>query len=181
MRAALLCVASDSPASRKMSGFLAHSALLRCIKCKKVFKGKVGEKDYSGFRFSDFVPRAKAEHNRDARKVSEACNITQKKKLETKYGCRYSVLIELVYFGAVRFTILAPMHLLFLGVAKHIFIILIEREILTPQKLADLEKEIRSLSVPYDVGRLPKSIASNLRSFTAQEFKALVLQYGPLF
>ncbi len=48
VRCALLCVACDIPASRKVCGFLGHSAVLGCSKCLK-FPGKIGERDYSGF------------------------------------------------------------------------------------------------------------------------------------
>lgn len=41
---ALLCVGCDVPASRKLCGFLGHSATAGCIKCKKKFAGGVGEK-----------------------------------------------------------------------------------------------------------------------------------------
>ena len=38
VRLALSCVACDIPASRKVSGFLGHSAHLGCNKCLKEFK-----------------------------------------------------------------------------------------------------------------------------------------------
>lgn len=41
---ALLCVGCDVPASRKLCGFLGHSATMGCNKCKKEFPGMVGEK-----------------------------------------------------------------------------------------------------------------------------------------
>ena len=37
MKAALLCVACDIPAARKVCGFLGHMAKLGCSKCTKVF------------------------------------------------------------------------------------------------------------------------------------------------
>ena len=39
VRCALLCVACDLPARRKVCGFLSHSAAKGCSKCKKVFSG----------------------------------------------------------------------------------------------------------------------------------------------
>jgi hypothetical protein len=41
---ALICVGCDIPASRKLFGFLGHSATAGCNKCKKKFPGGVGEK-----------------------------------------------------------------------------------------------------------------------------------------
>ena len=44
VRCALLCVACDIPASRKVCGFLGHSATLGCSKCMKAFPGNIGQK-----------------------------------------------------------------------------------------------------------------------------------------
>lgn len=49
--AALLCVAADIPATRKVCGFVGHSANRACSKCFKYFVGGFGEKkDFSGFQ-----------------------------------------------------------------------------------------------------------------------------------
>ena len=44
VRCALLCVACDIPASRKVCGFLGHSATLGCSNCMKQFQDKLDEK-----------------------------------------------------------------------------------------------------------------------------------------
>lgn len=49
VRCALLCVACDLPAGRKLCGFLGHSAKFGCSKCLKVFPGSAGTMNYSGF------------------------------------------------------------------------------------------------------------------------------------
>ena len=43
-RAAVLCVSSDVPATRKICGFKGHSAQLGCSRCLKKFLGGFGEK-----------------------------------------------------------------------------------------------------------------------------------------
>ena len=49
--AALLCVAADIPATRKVCGFVGHSANRACSKCSKFFPGGFREKkDFSGFQ-----------------------------------------------------------------------------------------------------------------------------------
>ena len=45
---ALLCIGCDVPASRKLCGFLGHSATMGCNKCKKEFPGMIGEKTMGG-------------------------------------------------------------------------------------------------------------------------------------
>ena len=42
VRCVLLCCTCDSPAERKVCGFLGHTARLGCFKCLKQFKGSVG-------------------------------------------------------------------------------------------------------------------------------------------
>ena len=56
-KVALMCVGCDIPASRKMSGFLGHTAKYGCSKCLKPFSGTVGSMDYSGFKVSDWPKR----------------------------------------------------------------------------------------------------------------------------
>ena len=54
VRCALLCVACDIPACRKVSGFMGHSAVLGCSRCLKQFpQGK----DFSGFDRSNWPSR----------------------------------------------------------------------------------------------------------------------------
>ena len=42
VRCALLCVACDLPAGRKVCGFLGHNARYGCLRCYKTFPGVVG-------------------------------------------------------------------------------------------------------------------------------------------
>ena len=43
------------------------------------------------------------------------------RKAESSLGVRYSVLLSLPYFDPVRFTVVDPMHYLYLGSGKHVF------------------------------------------------------------
>ena len=50
VKVALSCVACEIPVSRKVYGFLGHSAALGCSKCLKKFTNHAdGSRDYSGF------------------------------------------------------------------------------------------------------------------------------------
>ena len=66
IRCALLCVACDLPAGRKVCGFLGHSARLGCSRCLKVFPGMVGSIDYSGFDKENWQLRSGTEHTQAA-------------------------------------------------------------------------------------------------------------------
>ncbi len=101
---------------RKVCGFLSHSALLGCTKCLKVFPGSVGNKDYSGFNRNSWRARTNEDHRSKIDKINAAKN--KRNKLESEFGCRYTVFLQLPYFDPTRMLIIDPMHNLFLGIAK---------------------------------------------------------------
>ena len=115
----LLCCACDLPAGRKACGFLGHSAKLGCSCCLKKFSGSVGSMDYSGFDRDQWIPRNGTDHRKHSLSLLKCCTKSQLEHEESKHGCRYSVLIKLPYFNALRFLVVDPMHNLFLGTAKH--------------------------------------------------------------
>lgn len=59
VRSALLCVACDTPATRKVCGFTGHSSFHACLRCLKSFSTAFfGDKlDYTGFERSDWPPK----------------------------------------------------------------------------------------------------------------------------
>ena len=64
VRCALLCVACDIPAVRKVCGFLGYSATLGCSRYLKKFPGSVGNKDHSGFNRTLWPPRTNSLHHK---------------------------------------------------------------------------------------------------------------------
>ena len=119
VRAALLCLACDIPAARKVSGFMGHSAFHACSRCLKEFPtAHFGEKpDYSGFDRSKWPSRTNSSHRHHASKHREC---KERAHVERTYGCRYSVLLELPYYDAIRMCVVDPMHNLLLGTAHHV-------------------------------------------------------------
>ena len=105
---------------RKICGFLSHSATLGCPRCLKTFPGGVGWKQYSGFDRQTWKSRTNSDHRSSIRKIQQAETITKRNELQSKYGCRYSVLLQLSYFDPVWMLVVDPMHNLFLVSAKHI-------------------------------------------------------------
>ena len=119
--AALLLVACDMPAARKLCGFLGHGAKRGCSKCKKEFiPGKhFGVKmNFGGFE--NCLHRTNEGHCSEAQEILQEDTYQGREKKQTKYGTRYSELMQLEYFDCIRFTIIDSMHNLFLGTAKHI-------------------------------------------------------------
>ena len=78
VRCALLCVACDIPASRKVCGFLGHSATLGCSKCMKRFPGQFGQKDYSGFDRSQWNKRSLEEHKKNVFAIRQSKTKTER-------------------------------------------------------------------------------------------------------
>ncbi len=178
MHAMLLCVSCDSPASRKLVGFLSHSALKGCTKCYHEFKGKVGEKTYHGYEKHLWEPRDNNTHRKHCNAIRNAQNEKQKGDLETKHGCRYSVLLDLDYFDAIRHNAIDAMHNLYLGIAKSFFELLVEKEILTDVKLAMITKNLEEMYTNSGKSWLPKNIGSHWKCFNAFEWKQWTLVYS---
>ncbi|CAH1275789.1 Hypp9371 [Branchiostoma lanceolatum] len=177
-RAALLCCAADIPAARKLCGFLGHTAEIGCSKCKKAFK-KVGTKtNYSGFDRGTWPLRNDTEHKRQAVQINSCTNNARRQRLEKKFGTRYTPLLELEYYQAIRFCVIDPMHNLFLGTAKRMFKTWVDQEILSKTDLEVISQRIESVVVPPGLGRIPKGIASNFGAFTAEEWKNWTLYYS---
>lgn len=172
VRGALICVACDLPASKKVAGFLGHTANFGCSKCLKVFPGGVGNKDYSGFDRTKWPPRTNNSHRSAAMRTKHCPNKTQQQKLESELGCRYSLLLELEYFDPVRMVVIDPMHNIFLGSAKRVMKRLwIDQGILSQAKLLQMQKFVDHVHVPPDIGRIPRKLETGFSGFTAAQFK----------
>ena len=171
-RAALLCVSCDIPAARKCCGFKSHAGRLGCHKCFKVFQGGFGEKrDYSGFDRQNWKPRSKSLHNLYSNRVKNAGSKAEADRLSRDYGTFYSVLIELEYFDAIQFCVIDPMHNLFLGTAKKMFKLWVEKNILSASDLEKIEERLESINSLTDIGRIPTHISGNYGVFSAAEWK----------
>lgn len=179
IRCALLCVACDLPAGRKVCGFLGHSAHLGCSRCFKRFSGTVGTMNFSGFDREKWIYRSGLKHVEDARSLLNIRTKTDLQKRESELGCRYSVLLKLPYFDAPRMHIIDPMHNLFLGSAKHFLkSIIIGRNIIQDTSFTLIQNRVNSLVVPPDIGRIPHKIISGFSSFTADQWKNWVVYYS---
>ena len=91
VRVALLCVACDIPAARRVCGFTAHSSLLACSKCSKTFPTEAfGEKgDFSGFDRDKWPTRSLETHKLFAYQHRSAPNKTAQKQIEREQGIQY--------------------------------------------------------------------------------------------
>lgn len=177
-RAALLCVACDIPASRKVCGFFGHQSRNGCNKCTKTFiTGGIGAPtDYSGFE--SCTPRNIIEHRRQIAEILDQTTQELRNASESSYGVRYSELLRLPYFDCVRFNVVDPMHNLFLGTAKHLMEIWLDSSILTAADLRQAQEKVDASRVPSDLGRIPSKIAKLFAGFTAEQWKTWVTVFS---
>ena len=179
-RAVLACIGSDLPATRKICGFLSHSARKGCSKCLKEFPtNSFGEKpDFSGYDCENWEPRKLDSHTSYAELVREAPTATARAKLERDSGVRYSKLLVLPYFDVIKFHTIDPMHTLFLGIAKHTTKVWRECNILKKEDFEILQDKVDAVRSPPNIGRIPRKISSGFASFTADEWKQWILTYS---
>ena len=178
-RAALLCVACDMPASKKICGFTAHNARRGCNKCTKEFQTRgIGEAtDYSGFE--PCRGRNIIDHRRNIEEIQAQTTQELRNAKESLYGARYSDLLRLPYFDCIRFTIIDPMHNLFLGTAKRMMEMWLELSLLTRADLEKVQQKVYSTNVPSNIGRLPFKIAKSFSGFTAEQWKTWTTVFSP--
>ena len=170
IRCALLCAAADIPAARKLCGFLSHAANLGCSRCLKEFSGG-RNRDCSGFDRYGWQTRSYKEHMRKIQEINCSKSMKAKKKLESKYGVRYSPLVDLPYFNPVRFCIIDPMHNLFLGTSKRMWKTWLDKELLKDRDLKVIDERLLQMKAGLDAKWAPTCISSNAGSWTAHEWK----------
>ena len=179
VRCALLCIACDLPAGRKVCGFLSHSATKGCSKCLKEFSGRVGSMCYSGFDRSLWPPRTNEIHRYNVNEVLKCQTKTTRAKKESELGCRYSVLLDLPYFDPPTMLAVDPMHNLFLGTGKHMInIIWLQKGLLNCSQFSEIQKFVDSMSAPCSVGRIPRKIETGFAGFKADQFKNWITLYS---
>ena len=83
VRAALLGVAADVPATRKLCGFLGHSACYGCSKCLRKFPRDSDKIVYSGFDRTLWPQRNLAQHRRAVSKTLACKSKTGRSKAAT--------------------------------------------------------------------------------------------------
>ena len=184
IRLALTCIACDIPASRKVCGFVGHNATLGCTKCRKEFqqvKTSSGHRtDFSGYDRQNWNMRTNEEHRHSCTQVLKENNPSSLRKAESLHGVRYSILLPLPYFNPIEYTVVDPMHNLFLGTGKHTFKVWLEKDLLTSEGLVEVDARLNKFCVPNNIGRLPTNIASGYSGYTANQWSNWITLYSPI-
>ena len=151
---------------------------LGCSKCFREFPRQFGEQgDYSGFA-GNFPARDNSLQKSIAQKWLVAKTKSQQKEIERDYGVRYTALYRLPYFNPLRMHAIDPMHNLYLGTAKHVFLMWVEFGILDENKLSKIDERLRQLSLPTDIGRIPNGMTKTYKHLTAYEWKNWTLIFS---
>ena len=173
VRAALLCTGCDIPASKKLCGFRGFGSSRGCNRCFKLFEGTGYRKSYADFDRNLWPKRTNSDHRQKAEEVKQATTLGERERLEKEYGLRYSSLLQLPYYDAIKMSsIIDPLHNLFLGTAKHMFEnVWLAKGLLTRETLESVQPRMASIICPEDTGRLPSNITSNFGGFTGNQWK----------
>ena len=172
IRAALIMVACDIPAAKKICGHI--SALVSCHQCQKHANYEDHQHNFAGMEDMEdwFVEQDSTDHCQNAL-AWRHCNSDASRKRFVKQTCvRWSELLRLPYFDPIRFTIVDLMHCLFLGISKWIVKrIWVDEGILTSNDLRSIQKTINRIQVPADLGRIPGKIdcGEGVSNFTADQ------------
>ena len=162
--AAVLLVACDVTAARNLCGLLGRAARRGCSKCKKEFIS--GEHFGSRMNFGGFENCLRCTtigHRCEAQEILAEDRYQGREDKQAKYGTRYCQFIQLEYFDCIRFTIVDPLHNLFLGTAKHLMKnVWLPNKILKQNDLKSIQELIDNMKVPSNMGRIPNKIASIL-------------------
>jgi len=169
IRAALIYCACDIPATRKLCGFVSHSASLGCSKCLKKFPSitVAGKKkrDYSGYDKETWPVRDLKVHLDKSDEYKKAKTQSDQISIAKDFGVRYSCLNELPYFNPIRFSdVMHTWH---------------DNGILTNSDFEAMETIVSDITTPYDVGRIPLKIGFSFSGF-ADQWKNWVTVFSPI-
>jgi len=158
----------DIPATQKLMGFTGHNSSHCCWKCKKVFKHSesLGRQDFSGSDIGNL--RTHQEHKANALKTHTVETLTECYTLELVSGSCFTELMHLKYFDCIQFTIIDPMHNLFLGTAKCVLQNgWLENNLISKKELEIIiEERVSRCISPINIGRIPQNA-----SLAADEWK----------
>jgi hypothetical protein len=172
IRAALILVSCDIPATRKICGHV--SALVSCHRCQKKANYENHQHNFAGMDDMDewFVTRDFTQHHQDALGWRRCNSKTSRKRIVKQTGVRWSELLRLSYFDPIHFTTVDLIHCLFLGIARWIVKqIWIDQGILTKNILNEVQKKMVQFYIPADIGQILRKIycGEGFSNFTADQ------------
>ena len=136
------------------------------------------KRNFSGFATNTWEKRTNKLHRTHADSVRFARCQTEVNAVVRNTGAKYSVLFQLPYYDAVRFVIIDPVHLLFLGLAKTTLKVWKEKELIKDKHFDLLQRRVDAVIPPPEIGRIPSKISTRFSGFTADQWKNWVCYYS---
>ena len=153
-------MACDIPASRKVGGFLSHSARLGCNKCLQNFS-TLGSSAPDTYSHGTCPLRTDDEHRQLVEEIVNAKTKQEQEALESQSGVRYTELLCLPYYKPIEFLVIDPMHNLFLGTAKTMLKdiwLSDENALISKQDFDKIQHRVDAVKLPSTIGRIPLQI-----------------------
>ena len=177
--AALISTVCDIPATSKLGGFLGHASKRECWKCNREFSY---DKDLNREKFCSAEVgslRNHQQHKKDAIAACSATTPTERRKKELQSGSRFIDLLHLKYYDCVRFSIIDPMHYLYLGTAKRIT----EKQwigsnLLSKTDLESIQEKVDRCVATSQMEQIPHKISLYFATLTANEWKNWTLLFS---
>lgn len=180
IRAALVYISCDLPATRKICGFYGLKATYGCSKCLKAFPStSFNYTNYSGYDRDQWEVRDLSSHLLHIQRSKKATSQSARYKIEREIGVRYSELLRLKHFDIIRYHVVDPMHNLFLGTAKRMLKLWKEDGYFPDNVLEKIQNQVDCLNTPSNIGRLPHKISSQFTGFTAEQWMLWTTLYSP--
>ena len=124
------------------------------------------------------MPRTNTEFYDLTMKHKHANTLQKKREIIKAHGIRYTVLLSLPYYDAVRFCLIDPMHNFHLGSARTFVKLWMRVDNVSEVNLLCIQKAVDEFNVPYGFGRLPCKIESRFANFKAEQWKNWILIYS---
>jgi hypothetical protein len=188
-KVALLAVACDVPAGRKLCGMVSHASprgCSRCDCCYETEKNPKGgppkicwDKPINGDGLGNFTNRTRQEHEQYGKAWKNATTKTEKKNISQNTGYRWTPFLRLVYFDPSRMTLLDPLHNIWEGLFKDLlkqFLKDTKKEVtkLSDKILGDFETEVGRCRFPRSMGPVLGKIGHKMSRFTGHELKNML-------
>ena len=170
-----ICITCDLPATRKVCGFLGHSAKLGCSRCLLDFGGGQSKNVGKGFNKTLWPPQTQHQHQQDVAEL-HALEPRKRPAREKKLGVRYTPLLDLDYYHPIKFCAIDAMHNLFLGTAKTFMRLLLKdkgtrKELLNDDKMAIIDQRLAEFKQGLTDEWVVENMKSNMGTLTATEWR----------
>ena len=189
-RVALLAIACDVPAGRKLCGFLSHSSPRGCSRCDCWYetvpnpKGgpyKILWNTPMGDSNGVFLHRTRQEHMDYGKQWRKADTPAERKAISKNTGFRWTPLLLLEYFDPSRMLVLDPLHNIWEGLFKDLLKQFVKTtdtgtgvKKLSEKILDEFEREVSNARFPRSMGPVLGKIGHKMSRFTAHELKNML-------